>query len=149
MRRACRNFYGEIAKVKTTGIRNVRPFSRQKKGEARNGASPVKHAMTGKRDGSVTAIAAAAATEGATATLFFRAGLVDREVTTAHVLAIDARDGRLGFRIGTHRHEGESAGTTAEFIHRDEHFGYGTMLRKQITQLALSRTESQITHIQF
>jgi hypothetical protein len=172
MRRACRNFYGEIAKVKTTGIRNVRPFSRQKKGEARNGASPVKHAMTGKRDGSVTAIAAAAAakgatattttaategtattaaaaTEGATATLFFRAGLVDREVTTAHVLAIDARDGRLGFRIGTHRHEGESAGTTAEFIHRDEHFGYGTMLRKQITQLALSRAESQITHIQF
>src|SRR5664280_3153832 len=105
MRRACRNFYGEIAKVKTTGIRNVRPFSRQKKGEARNGASPVKHAMTGKRDGSVAAIAAAAAAKGASATLFFRAGLVDREVTTAHVLAIDARDGRLGFRIGTHRHE--------------------------------------------
>jgi hypothetical protein len=128
--------------------------------------------MTGKRDDLVTAIAAAttaaegataaaaaegpaattttaAAAEGAPATLFFRTGFVDREVTTADILSIDASDGRLGFRIRTHRHKGESAGTTAEFIHRDEHFGYGTMLREEIAQFALSRAESQITHIQF
>src|SRR5208283_817383 len=98
--------------------------------------------MTGKRDRLVTAIAAATAAEGATAaataegataataaaaegattTLFFRTGFVDREVTAADILSIDACDGRLGFRIRTHRHKGESAGSAAEFIHRDDHF---------------------------
>jgi hypothetical protein len=53
---------------------------------------------------------------------------------------------RLGF--GRHRHEGESAGFTREFILHEQHFGDSAGLREHVLQLEFCCRERQVAYVQ-
>ena len=91
---------------------------------------------------------AAAATEAAGA-LFLGTSLIDAELATAEVLAVEAVDGCRHFLGRAHGDEGEAARTTGDAIHWKEDVGHGAELGKEGLDVLLSGCEGQIAHIHF
>ena len=93
--------------------------------------------------------AAAATTTAAEGTVFTGTGLVDRERTTVHGLAVEHRDCVLRFLIGRHGDEREAARFAGEFILHEQDFVNNARLGEEILKVGFRRRKRQIADVEF
>jgi hypothetical protein len=94
-----------------------------------------------------TAATAAAAAEAAAWAIFLRAGLIDRELATAELNAVDLLGRDLGLFSRTHGHEREAAWAAGHFVHSDVNVGNGSELAEVRAELVFSRFEREISNV--
>jgi hypothetical protein len=97
---------------------------------------------------SVTApVSAATAVAAATAAaLHFGTGFVHVQSASAHLAAVEGRDGFVSlFRIG-HLYESEAARTSGVPVGHDAHTIHLAMRREQLSEFVFTRIEIQIAH---
>lgn len=82
-------------------------------------------------------------------TILTGTSFVDREGTTIEFFSVKCLDGGLCFRIRAHRHEGEAARATGEFILHQHDFRNGAALGEQVLNGDLRRVEREISDIEF
>src|SRR5665213_2354877 len=86
---------------------------------------------------------AAAAAGGA---FFARAGDVDRQRATVHVLAVHAFDGLLGLFGGTHGHKTKAARAVGHAIHHQVGFSDRAKRGERVLQVVFSGIEEKISY---
>jgi hypothetical protein len=93
------------------------------------------------------AVSAATAVASATpATLHFGTGFVHVQSASAHLAAVESRDGFVSlFRIG-HLYESEAARTSGVPIGHDAHPIHLPMRREQLSEFVFTSIEIQIAH---
>jgi hypothetical protein len=92
--------------------------------------------------------AAAAVATTASATFVAGACFVDAQGAPVDLFAIELAHSVLRIGVGSHGHEGESAGFAREFILHEEDFCDGTGCRKHILQLEFRCSERQVAYVQ-
>ena len=95
---------------------------------------------------SAVAAATATATATAAATIFARAGFIDRQGTAVELLAIHRFDRSLGFLIVRHFDEAETLRSARITVRHDAHAIHGSVRLEQRTQVTLGRTEGEISN---
>ena len=82
-------------------------------------------------------------------TFFARLGDVDREGATVNFLAVQGRDGLLGFFGGAHGHETKAAGAIGHAIHHQVRFRDRAMRGERVLQIVFRGVEGKISDKQF
>jgi hypothetical protein len=82
-------------------------------------------------------------------TFFARPSLVDDKIAPIDVLAVECRDGLLGFFGRAHGHEAKSAGTLTHLVHNEHSFSHGAELSEKFFQSSFRCLEGEIAYIEF
>jgi hypothetical protein len=100
---------------------------------------------------SATTAAAAIPSAAATTTrpFFTSAGEINSEVTAVQISAIQGTDGFLGFFLGAHGNEGESARAAAFAIGHELGFEDGAVGGESVLEIVFSGVEGEISDKQF
>ena len=97
----------------------------------------------------VTAAATAATTptaETATGALFAGTGFIDSDGASIEFLAVELRDGSVGFFLRSHFHERETAGLAGELVHDQFAFGDVARLLEQVEDVSFGGVKRQIPY---
>jgi hypothetical protein len=106
-------------------------------------ATPAEAAATA----TAPAVSPATTTESATGTLFARTGLIHGEGSALDRLAVELRDGILGFLVGAHRHEGEPPRFAGEFILDQLDGSHRAGLAEEILEVDFRRRERKVANV--
>jgi hypothetical protein len=105
-------------------------------------------ATTAESTTTTAAAAAEAATAATAAATLARPGLVDGEVATVNVLAVEGRDGRASVLVIRELDETEAAGAAGFTVHDQRRRRDFAVSREQLAQLALGGIERQISYVE-
>jgi len=91
--------------------------------------------------------AATATTTAAAAAIFAGTSFVDSKVTTVEILAVHARDGRLGLRVVGHFDEAEATGAPGVAIHNEGRRSDFAESLESGAESGLRRAEREIAYV--